>query len=72
MGRRNGEVALCRAADKISSSMVVTPLETCFLIKLYSKPSVERISGLDPVDHKLLSLDLKTGPFAPLISEILL
>lgn len=54
-GRRNGEVVLHRAADKISSSTVVTPPETHLLINLYSKP-VERISGLDPVDQKLLSL----------------
>lgn len=56
-GRRNGEVVLCRAADKISSFMVVTPPETCLLINLYSKSSMERVSGLDPVDQKLLSLD---------------
>lgn len=57
-GRKNEEVALCRASGKTSSSMVVTPYET-LPDKSLLKDFCEEISGLYPVDQKLLSLDEK-------------
>lgn len=55
-GRRNGEVALCRAAGNTSSSMAVT-LHEALPDKSLLKAFCEGISGLYPVDQKLLSLD---------------
>lgn len=60
--RRNGEVALCRAAGKTSSSMAVTSYET-LPDKSLLKAFYEGIAGLYPVDQKLLSLDEKQAPF---------
>lgn len=67
-GRRNGEVALFRAAGKTSSSMVVTPYES-LPDKSLLKAFCEEISGLYAVDQKLLSLDEKEAPFLLLIKK---
>lgn len=70
-GRRNREMVLHRVTDKISRSVVVVPLE-----RSPDKSVLKACCGKDfqtgSSGSETIVSSLKSGPFAPLVSEILL